>query len=184
MSAAGLLRKKVCPQCGIPKLLTSKFFYKSKQSKSGFKPWCKVCVNRSNLAYDSTHKKQRCDRVVKSRNRQPSSKAAHVVNSRRWAVENYDRVCDTRIAKKFDLPKGWWRERIAKLKGCCEICATPHKSKAHPKVLSVDHCHKTRRVRGLICGSCNFGLGNFKDSPALLQAAIDYLARHENSDPR
>lgn len=41
--------------------------------------------------------------------------------------------------------------------------------------LYVDHCHKTGKVRGLLCHSCNIGLGNFKDNTLLLTSAIRYL---------
>lgn len=43
-------------------------------------------------------------------------------------------------------------------------------------VWHTDHCHTTRKVRGILCHYCNVGLGNFKDDPALLGAAIGYLA--------
>ena len=41
--------------------------------------------------------------------------------------------------------------------------------------LSIDHCHKTGKVRGLLCKHCNHGLGKFKDDVNLLKIAIDYL---------
>jgi hypothetical protein len=57
----------------------------------------------------------------------------------------------------------------------CAICGKPD-----PKQnLSIDHDHKTGRVRGLLCESHNLGLGKFQDNPALLRAAADYLEREE-----
>jgi hypothetical protein len=57
--------------------------------------------------------------------------------------------------------------------GCCAICAmTPEKN---GRRLDVDHCHETGRVRGLLCASCNLGIGKFKDNPSLLAEAIKYL---------
>jgi Recombination endonuclease VII len=39
----------------------------------------------------------------------------------------------------------------------------------------IDHDHATGAVRGRICGPCNFGIGNFKDDPATLKRAAEYL---------
>jgi len=44
----------------------------------------------------------------------------------------------------------------------------------------LDHNHKTGRVRGLLCFSCNVFLGHAKDSPRILKAAVHYLARSED----
>jgi hypothetical protein len=43
--------------------------------------------------------------------------------------------------------------------------------------LGVDHNHKTGVIRGLLCKTCNVGIGYLKDSPLLLMAAADYLSR-------
>jgi hypothetical protein len=41
--------------------------------------------------------------------------------------------------------------------------------------LSVDHCHNTGKIRGILCTKCNTGLGSFKDNIELLMNAIKYL---------
>jgi hypothetical protein len=58
--------------------------------------------------------------------------------------------------------------------GKCAICGV-HEAYAPRKRLAVDHDHRTGAIRGLLCGNCNVGLGQFKDSPELLAAAIRYL---------
>jgi hypothetical protein len=43
--------------------------------------------------------------------------------------------------------------------------------------LSVDHCHKTGKVRGLLCEECNLAVGNARDDPATLRNLATYLER-------
>lgn len=61
--------------------------------------------------------------------------------------------------------------------GVCAICRNPERTVKNGKVcnLSVDHDHKTGKVRGLLCNSCNNLLGRAKDDPNTLRAAATYL---------
>jgi hypothetical protein len=58
--------------------------------------------------------------------------------------------------------------------GVCAICASAE-VQGYGKRLAVDHCHDSSRVRGILCGNCNRGLGAFNHDPELLGAAASYL---------
>ena len=57
----------------------------------------------------------------------------------------------------------------------CAICNNKSVGNKRQKNLSVDHCHTTGKVRGLLCQWCNSGIGYMKDDIELLEKAIDYL---------
>ena len=64
---------------------------------------------------------------------------------------------------------------VADQAGLCAICGEPPQGRE----LDVDHDHATGRVRKLLCGSCNLGLGKFRDDPTLLLSAHLYLMTAE-----
>lgn len=47
------------------------------------------------------------------------------------------------------------------------------------KTPHIDHCHETKKVRGLLCGRCNYLLGVAQDNPLVLARAALYLAPEE-----
>lgn len=60
----------------------------------------------------------------------------------------------------------------------CKICGKSETARGRDgsaDPLSIDHCHKTNKVRGLLCRRCNTGLGCFDDSPDVLERVIKYL---------
>lgn len=56
--------------------------------------------------------------------------------------------------------------------GKCEICGR------YTTKRQVDHCHRTGKIRGMLCRECNLGLGHFLDRPSVLRRAADYLESH------
>jgi hypothetical protein len=65
----------------------------------------------------------------------------------------------------------------------CAICLKPEiiingRKNRIPKRLAIDHCHKTNKIRGLLCHKCNVSIGAMYESIELLQSAITYLKKH------
>lgn len=62
----------------------------------------------------------------------------------------------------------------------CAICnmeETAISRYGTPKRLTVDHCHETGKIRGLLCDNCNRGIGHLKESIRVLEKAIIYLGK-------
>jgi hypothetical protein len=74
----------------------------------------------------------------------------------------------------FDITWDMYQDWLSRQDGHCKICGLP----AEGKNGHTDHDHVTNMLRGLLCNSCNNGLGLFQDDPVLLRAAADYIERH------
>jgi hypothetical protein len=68
--------------------------------------------------------------------------------------------------------------------GRCAICRQAFLDHDHPLRPRIDHDHRTMRVRGLLCGRCNSGIGFFQDDPERLKRAVEYLANGDRSQAR
>ena len=110
---------------------------------------CLVCVSATKKEYYSTEKRQRERRCNSFKNH--------------YGIDHneYDRLMTVQGGK-------------------CAVCATadPSGKTGRFKFFSIDHCHATGKVRGLLCNHCNRGLGLLQDSPKVLLAALGYLERN------
>jgi hypothetical protein len=55
----------------------------------------------------------------------------------------------------------------------CQCCG--RNENEFVKGLSIDHCHKSGEVRGVLCPNCNTAIGLFNDDPGVMKKAIGYL---------
>jgi hypothetical protein len=80
------------------------------------------------------------------------------------------------LKKKFNLSVEEYDTLLEKQNGVCAICKKVDRRKNYR--LSVDHCHYSYKIRGLLCRSCNLGLGYFYDTSSFLENAINYLQKN------
>ncbi len=98
-------------------------------------------------------------------------------SARTWQAANPDRTMRTRRKyklKSYGLALDEFESMMNQQGGQCAICRSDVPGRGR-KEFSVDHDHKTGKVRGLLCGACNQGLGCFRDVPEFLIAAAYYL---------
>ena len=96
-------------------------------------------------------------------------KKAHKKRKERWVGKR----AEWNLIKKHGITFKDYNMLLEKQEGKCAICDTHQKNLK--RRLVVDHDHKTDKIRGLLCYSCNSGLGLFKDDPILLIKASNYL---------
>lgn len=97
-----------------------------------------------------------------------------------WREENKEKVLEYRAKDNWTLKKRCARYNITEnmfwemynsQNKCCKICCR-HIDLENS---AIDHNHITGHIRGLLCTTCNRALGLFKDSPKILESALDYL---------
>jgi hypothetical protein len=81
------------------------------------------------------------------------------------------------ICRNLGITREQYLELLAKAEGKCEICGRSGGR------LSIDHCHDTGKIRGVLCQACNTALGSFQDSVELLKRAALYLVAHSLAEP-
>ncbi len=143
---------KVCSKCGESWPLDH-FRVFQRQGRPRRHSHCRACQNARLREYRRKHPEREAARSRRYRQRNPDKVRARNIAKRGATLEDYDVI-------------------LARQGGVCAICKTPPPEGKH---LSVDHCHATGVVRGLLCGKCNSGLGMFADDPGRLIAAVTYL---------
>lgn len=166
---------KTCKDCGQTKPRTAFYRCWGKNKSSGSRDSrCAPCSNKrreqrrkNSPASAEAHK--RAKRIRYFKNRVPPPPMPSVLS----LEERQNIRLDKYLRRKFNITLVEFKVLEAQQNGVCKICGRP--PCGGRKRLSVDHCHATGRVRGLLCHPCNVALGHFRDSVTTLNSAITYL---------
>lgn len=90
--------------------------------------------------------------------------------AKRSVEKNHGTTRHYHLRRRYGVGAHEVADIIARQAGLCPICIRPLGARPH-----VDHDHVTGEVRGVLCFTCNGGLGNYGDDAARLRRAADYL---------
>lgn len=182
---------KRCPQCGKEKQFID-FNYNS-ASPDGYYGWCRDCVKLYRKRYNKNPPRRKSKmsgmKICTKCDKEKSLIDFNVRQTIHGSYQSWCRDCQKKYRQKynhhhnhlqykFGISEAQYELILKSQNEVCAICGQPETmkrngSKVQP--LSVDHCHKTSKIRGLLCSNCNKALGGFKDDPELLRKAINYL---------
>ncbi len=149
---------QVCKSCREEKPRES--FYKDPRHSTGLHQRCSECEKSEALA------------------RYHANPVHHQKKTQAWRKANPERVAGSQrklALKRYGLSEGDFDRLLRAQSFVCAICGTDQPGGIR-KRFHVDHNHATGKVRGLLCGKCNLGLGLFNDSLDLLEKAAAYIA--------
>lgn len=189
---------KTCTRCGVFQPLTD--FAPSRHGVLGRASHCKACKRRQ-YALDAAKRRTPAPTVAvlmvcgTCGVEKPSSefywrpdaacyrkncKTCHLIQNKvAWHAKPQDRLsrADRQwrhgLRDRFGLTPEEYHALVGKQGGGCAICGAT--TDPDGRRLAVDHDHQTGAVRGVLCGRCNKGLGQFQDDPERLARAINYL---------
>jgi hypothetical protein len=98
--------------------------------------------------------------------------------AKEWKENNADKRKSGNLMRLYGVTLEERNNLLAKQGHCCAICKTKSPG---AKDWHVDHCHETNKVRGVLCSTCNLGLGYFKDDVDYFRNAIEYLEKNKTS---
>lgn len=181
--------KKKCNKCGVIYPATLDYFHKDVNSKNGLHHQCKKCRNKKGREKRKNEsKKDKEKRAIKQKEYYKKNKEKILTHHKKWQKNNLHKIKEWR-KKNFDKCRNYrlktshkitlkqYNEIFKNQKGKCAICGKKeiHKNQYGIISLSVDHDHKTGKIRGLLCIKCNYMLGYGCDNPLILIKGSKYL---------
>ena len=155
--------QKQCCHCHEIKPLSE--FQKQRSQVDGLHPRCKPCLRAWDRArYKGERKRKMLERVA------------------RWQKNNPKRRRFIVLKHAYGITESAYRELERQQDGRCAVCRGglwPGK-----RWLSVDHCHTTGSIRGLLCDGCNQAIGLFRENPDTMRAAAAYIEASSSAPPQ
>lgn len=97
-----------------------------------------------------------------------------IINDK-YYMNNKEKKKDYILRTRFGITLAVFNDMLKQQNNVCAIC------KVSSFRLAVDHCHRTGKIRDLLCFKCNIILGHINEDVTILNNAIDYILKHKES---
>lgn len=130
---------------------------------------------KAQIKYRELHRAEIAERARIKRN-DPIQRDIMNARSKAWIEKNRDKYLLSKkksvLKHKYGMSLEEYDTLLIKQESKCAICGDKE------KLLAIDHCHKTGKIRGLLCHLCNRAIGMMKDDTLILERAITYLKKY------
>lgn len=175
-------RYAYCRKCSAEKAKRRLTIPPKRTPAEGLK-WCGSCKQDRPLSdfwafkgtYDGLYFRCRPCAAEKGTKWRIANSAKVNASQRKRRLENPDRYRDYDLKKTYGVPYGTYDAILQSQNGVCAICKRSDTGAKGKRYLSLDHCHDTNVVRGLLCGPCNLAIGQMNHDVEVLKSAIAYL---------
>lgn len=145
------MSSKVCTYCKIEKDVSE--YAKDSRTKLGVTSRCLRCHYK--IAKEKYHNDEEYRKKTNQSNR------------------------NNTLLKRYGIDVSQFEAMIEEQGNSCLVCKIQFDKSSSSQKPNIDHCHRTGKVRGILCTLCNAGLGSFRDSQMFLYSAITYLKDSE-----
>lgn len=162
---------KSCRKCGETKSLGD--FYRQAGMRDGHRNDCKDCQRAAHRDWYSRNREYSIGRVKEWQHKNPERLRAWRRKYREeHGEEKKRRDREGHLRRKYGVTQNMFEALVLAQLGKCAICGANEAMELH-----IDHDHRTKKVRGLVCGKCNKAIGLLNDDPDRLTSAKKYLER-------
>lgn len=167
------LKQKKCSRC--VKIMDLNRFTNNRTSKDGKDHYCRQCKSAVKKEDYEKNREKIKKQVHESYKR---NKDKCIARAKKYRTENREKVLAQKRFASLGVTHEQYQAMLKEQKECCAVCGIHQTGRKYR--LSVDHCHATGQIRGLLCGFCNTGIGLFKDNISLMEKASAYLSKFQN----
>ncbi|MGW4225581.1 endonuclease VII domain-containing protein [Streptomyces bauhiniae] len=171
---------KRCSRCGETKPRAA--FARNRAARDGLQAYCRPCWAEYHQARQLAKGKNVRPRVETPEGHKFCRRCGEIKPHAEWhrnatASDGLSTSCKAcraakgradHLKRQYGITEAERDAMIASQRGLCVICLDA-------PAVHVDHCHKTGRVRGVLCFNCNSGLGLLRDDPDTARRAAAYL---------